>query len=211
MDHLDISAEPSTLSAVVGDATSVLLTCPTGDDRMTETALSFLASPEPTANHVYWATMLRPPRDAVRAWTDRAAAPPASLTLVEVGETRRSFGGREGSVDGDEPSYATARVESPSDLTTLGLRLTEGLTSPTTGRHRLWFESLSTLVQFAAPPDVFRFVHTLTGQFTGAEAAVWFHLDPALHDPREIHTFLSVCDAQVRVDADADELVVQQR
>ncbi len=211
MDRLAISAAPSTLSEVVGDATGVLLTGPTGGDRVTSAALSFLASPEPTTNHVHWATMLRSPEDAVRAWTDHAAAPPASLTLIEVGETRRSFGEREGGVDGDELSYSTAYVEPPSDLTTLGVRLTEGLTSPATGRHRLWFESLSTLLQFVPPADAFRFVHTLTGRLTGSEAAVWFHLDPALHDPRAVHTFLSVCDAQVRVDVDANELVVEQR
>ncbi|AUV80727.1 hypothetical protein C2R22_02870 [Salinigranum rubrum] len=211
MDHLDIPSEPSTLSAVVGDATSALLVGPTGDDRVTATAVSFLASPEPTTNHVHWATMLRSPADAARTWADHATAPPDSLTLVEVGETRRSFGGNGEVVDGDEPSYTTARVESPSDLTTLGLRLTEGLASPSTGRHRIWFESLSTLLQFVPPADAFRFVHTLTGHLAGAEAAVWFHLDPALHDPREIHTFLSVCDAQIRVDVGGDELVVERR
>lgn len=211
MDRLDISAGPTTVSDAVGDATSVLLTGPTRDHRVTTAGVSFLSSPEPAANHVHWVTTLRSPEDAVRTWTDQVATAPASLTVVGVGE-RRSAAEPRNAGRSDEPAYSTTHVESPSALTTLGLRLTDGLTSSTAaGRHRLWFESLSTLLQFVPSADAFRFLHALSARLTGAGAAGWFHLDPALHDPRLLHTFLSVCDARVSVDVDAEELVVRRR
>jgi hypothetical protein len=154
--------------------------------------------------------MLRSPTDVARAWADRVATAPASLTVVGVGERRAAESRNAGRTDG--PAYSTTHVASPSALTTLGLRLTDGLTSPTAaGRHRLWFESLSTLLQFVPDADAFRFLHALSARLTGAGAAGWFHLDPALHSPRLLHTFLSVCDARVSVDVDAEELVVRQR
>lgn len=197
---------PSTSWESIGDATSVLLTGPSGDDRVTETGLSFLSSPAPAATHAHWATMLRPPDAMLRAWSTHVGDAPASLTLVEVGETRRGSG----SAPVDGPPHSRAHVASPSDLTTLGIRLTEGRASPATGEtRRLWLESLSTLLQHVPLADAFQFVHALHRRLADTDAAVCYHLDPTVHEVRTVHTFLASCDVWLAVDG--DELVTRRR
>lgn len=208
VERLDTPVDPSTLSEVVEGVTSVLLTGPTRDDRVTTAGLSFLSTPSPAVNDVHWVTMLRSPEDVVRVWDEQVADAPASLSFVEVGATRR----RPDTASLTETfRYSTTHTESPSNLTALGIRLIEGTASTTTadGQHRLWFESLSTLLQYVSIEAAFQFVHTLHSQFSGTDAAVCYHLDPALHETRTVYRLLSVCDVWMRVDA--DELVVQRR
>lgn len=170
--------------------------------------LSFLSSPSPAVNDVHWVTMLRSPEEVVRVWDERVEDAPASLSFVEVGATRQ----RPDTESLTEAfRYSTVHTESPSNLTSLGIRLIEGTASPPTagGNHRLWFESLSTLLQYVSVESAFQFVHTLHSQFSGTDATVCYHLDPALHETRTVYRLLSVCDVWMRIDA--DELVIQRR
>lgn len=199
---------PPTLSEAVGDSTSVLFTGTTGGDRVTAAGLSSLSSPDPSVNDVHWVTMLRSPEEVARLWDEQVVDAPASLSVVELGALRRH---PERDVFPEEPAYSVTHVDSPSDLTSLGIRLTERMTSPPTadGAHRLWFESLSTLLQYVSVGTVFKFVHTLHSRLSGTDATVCYHLDPTLHETRTVYRLRSVCDAWVRIDT--DEFVVERR
>jgi hypothetical protein len=212
-DRATPSTDPSVIADVVDDATTVLLIGPTGDERVNAAGLSFLSSPSPAKNHVHWVTMLRSPESIARTWSNNVADAPASLAFVEVGESRYSPGvDTEAVHDTAGISYSITCVESPTDLTALGVTLSEQLSSSTTdGQHRLLFESLSTLLQYVPQSVVFRLVHTLHWQFTGTDVTVCYHLDPSIHATQTIHTFLSVCDALVTADGDDEGFVAVRR
>lgn len=198
--------DPSVLADVVDDATSVLLIGPTGGERVTAAELSFLSCPSPERNHVHWVTMLQSPESMARAWSNNVAEAPASLAFVEVGESRHAPGSdTEEMHDTDGLTYSLTRVASPSDLTSLGVTLSDRVSpSATDGQHRLLFESLSTLLQYVPLSVAFRFVHSLHRRFAGTDVTACYHLDPSIHTTATVHTFLSVCDALVAADGDEE-------
>jgi hypothetical protein len=204
VEPLSPPVTPSALSDAVGDATTVLLSGPTGDPHVLDAGLSLLADPVPGDTHVIWVTMTRSPAAVARTWADEVGDPPGRLEVIAVGET--ASGGT------DAPfRYSTEFVRSPSDLTALGVRLTESTVDPDADAAgpKLWFESLSTLLQYVDVETAFQFLHVLRGRLSGTGTTSYYRIDPTVHDPRTIRTVLSICDAHVRVED--GEISVERR
>jgi hypothetical protein len=114
--------------------------------------------------------------------------------VIAIGEIERSAVPDGGS---SPPSnVSTASISSPGDLTGLGIKLSQCLSSwsgdaKPTAVH---FDSLTTLLQFADLKRVFQFVHVVTGRIESAGAVGYFHLDPAAHDEQTVATLRSIFD-----------------
>jgi hypothetical protein len=93
-------------------------------------------------------------------------------------------------------------VSSPSDLTGLGMHISEQLSEWDGDGNRivLDFDSLTTLLEYAPRESVFKFMHVLKGRVDSADAVAHYHMDPAAHEPQEISTFKSLMDAVIEVE-----------
>lgn len=136
-------------------------------------------------------------RRVTQNWRRAAGGLPSRLAVIAVGEIERSAvadGG--GGPTGPPSNVSTASISSPGDLTGLGIKLSQCLSSwsgdaKPTAVH---FGSLTTLLQFADLKRVFQFVHVVTGRIESAGAVGYFHLDPAAHDEQTVATLRSIFD-----------------
>ncbi len=95
-------------------------------------------------------------------------------------------------------------VSSPSDLTGLGIEITNALGELTdTDEDRqpvVCFHSLTPLLQYVSREELFQFLHKVTHTFTEEDAIAHFHMDPTVHDEETITTFLHLFDAAIIYD-----------
>ena len=130
-------------------------------------------------------------------WRREAGGLPSRLAVIAIGEIDRSAIPDGGSGPTDRPSnVSTASVSSPGDLTGLGIKLSQCLSSWSADAKptAVHFDSLTTLLQFADLKRVFQFVHVVTGRIESADAVGYFHLDPAAHDDQTVATLRGIFD-----------------
>ena len=97
------------------------------------------------------------------------------------------------------------RVSSPSDLTTLGVRVTDRLDDwlPATGDDQtvVCFESISTLLQYADRQRTYEFLDAITQRIGTADAIAHYHMDPAAHDDETVARLKGLFDAVCECEA----------
>ncbi|WP_255149118.1 DUF7504 family protein [Halorarius halobius] len=136
--------------------------------------------------------------DVVGRWDRHCGRTPARTAVVTAGESTRSAaaaaGGESMSLPGS--SVSVTSVSSPGDLTGLGIKVSQCLTSwdDADGELALCFRSLTTLLQFAELERVFQFVHLLTQRVEASGARAHFHMDPNAHDDQTVATLRSLFD-----------------
>lgn len=104
--------------------------------------------------------------------------------------------------DDDRIRYAS----SPVDMTGIGIAFSELLESfyndHSRQRNRVLLSSLSTLLMYADPQTVFRFLHVFTGRVQSANALGLYCLDSTAHDAQTINTLKQLFDGQITVSSD---------
>lgn len=92
-------------------------------------------------------------------------------------------------------------VSSPADLTGVGMAVSRFVADAGT-RPVVALDSLSTLLMYADPPTVFRFLTVLTAQLRRADGLGLFLLDRGCHDQETVATFRKLFDGQVDLESD---------
>ncbi|WP_324760306.1 DUF7504 family protein [Haloarcula sp. GH36] len=142
-----------------------------------------------TPASVLWVTYTRSPSACVEA-VHTSAVEPASLSVIAVGETP---------MEDDESlsSVSVDTVSTPSDLTGLGITLSQTLS----GREDVvvCFDSLTAVLQYVELETLYEFLHAVVGQLHAADALAHFHLDPTAHDRQTVDALTSLFDAVVHV------------
>jgi hypothetical protein len=189
----------------IGSASNVMLLAPSLSTAGSRVCGELLSVAPPSEENVLAVLLTDSPDD----WLDereRNAGPerPAKTAFVTARERTRSAAA--GSVaDSALPGNMTIQsVSSPSDLTGLGMRISEQLSELSGDGNRIVvdFDSLTSLLEYAPRESVFKFVHVLKGRVDAADAVAHYHMDPAAHDDQEISTFKSLMDAVVEIDDD---------
>ncbi|MFC7233861.1 DUF7504 family protein [Halosegnis marinus] len=183
---------------------SVLL-CSSPMDRPPVDAVTTTDAAAPASTNVLAVALDGSVDDVADAWLRDAGRLPDRLAVVTVGESARgaaaaASGGATGLPDG----VSTASVSSPGDLTGLGIKLSQCLSSWEGGATTVRFDSLTTLLQFADLKRVFRFVHVLTGRLDSADAVGYFHVDPGAHDDQTLATLRGLFDTVLEVGPDGE-------
>jgi hypothetical protein len=145
------------------------------------------------------------PEELVADWNDRAGNPPARGGIVCVGQQHVAI---------PDDSWRVTTVENPSDLTGIGIELSEMLSAmaKATGEdeHLVFcFDSITSLLQYAELQRTFRFLHVVTGRIKAVGGVGHFHVDPDAHDDREIATLKGLFDAVLEVDVDGELTVTR--
>ncbi|MEF8842359.1 MAG: hypothetical protein V5A62_12165 [Haloarculaceae archaeon] len=94
------------------------------------------------------------------------------------------------------PGPWIATVESPGDLTGLGVRIRQALSSwaDDPGPTELCFHDLETLVEHVDARAAFRFCHAVIRHIRSTDARSHFHLAPDAVDERTLHTLRPLFD-----------------
>jgi len=196
---------------------NVLLLCPAFEPAGTSACMDLLTPANPAEANILCISFMRS-RDELRTeWDQHVGTAPGDAAVVDVAAETRSAGAGE-TASGELPADTTftpriEHVTTPSDLTTLGVRITDCLSDwdaqATTRRTVACFESITTLLQYADRERTFKFLHVLTDHFASAEAIAHYHLDPTVTDEQTLDMLITLFD--VVCEYDQSEWSVRRR
>ena len=182
----------------LSEVSNVLLLAPSLGGHGREVCFDLLAQTPPAETNVLVTSYTQTPGEVVDDWNDHVGTAPVRGGVVSVGQ---------GEDDAEDSSWAVKSVENPSDLTGVGIELSEflsGIASATEeGEHvAVCFNSITSLLQYADLQRAFRFLHVVTGRIKTVGGVGHFHLDPDAHDTQTVATLKGLFDAVVEVDDD---------
>ncbi|MFB6312215.1 MAG: hypothetical protein ABEH64_13660 [Salinirussus sp.] len=182
---------------------NVLVMAPAIGAPKTDACMTLLTQTPPARTNVLSVTFVDSPTELVTRWDDVAGSGPARGGIVAVGQ---SDAGR------TEGEWRVATVENPSDLTGIGIELSELLSRMAESADDdepivVCFDSITSLLQYADLQRTFRFLHVVTGRVKTVGGVGHFHVDPEAHSNQDIATLKGLFDAVVEVD-DEGELAI---
>ena len=177
----------------LGDASNVLVLSPTLDDAARRSYFETLFPERPTDVDVLAIDYRQTPAQWVEEWKRNVGERPRSCLVVSVDETRGSAAAS-GSPSTSFGRNAVTSVESPGDLTGLGITISEYLSDHTGPGTFVTFDSLTILLQYVDLQRAFRFLHVLSNRVRTAEAVAHYHMDPGAHTDQEVATLASLFD-----------------
>ena len=111
------------------------------------------------------------------------------------------------SIEGQFPEERVEYVNSPGDVTGVGIGISEQLrrfSEDGTEHTRIAFHPLSTLLLYSDVETVFRFLHVLRGRIDEVGAIGLFTIDPTTHKEETVNTVKQVFDGAIEIrDAEA--------
>ena len=213
MGDSDVRAEDGVGSSQLGfdPGTNVLLLSPALEAAGQQACADLATGNHPGGRDVLVVTFTGTPDDVVSRFRSQApASSPAKMGIISVGDSTRSATAADGGV-GNGP-VAISTLSSPGDLTGLGITITEHLRNWAGDGNEIavCFDSLSTLLQYASLERAFRFLHVITGRLRSVDAIAHFHMDPGVHDDRDLNTIKTLFDAAVEFDEDGSWRVTRR-
>ena len=166
--------------------------------------------------NVLWVSYTKSPDQQLRRWREHTDERPAEMGIVSVEDSTRSVAAETGGSSGPggpslpETNAPVETVNSPNDLTGLGIRITEFLTDwdeKNDNRTVVCFDSLTALLQYVELETAYEFLHIITGRMANTDAFAHFHMDPEAHDDQTVEIVTSLMDAVVEVDASGEERI----
>lgn len=182
----------------LADVSNVLLLAPSMGGHGSDACLDLLTESPPAQTNVLAVSFTRSATEWGSHWEDHVGESPARGGIVSIGQMGGSL---------DDPAWAVKRVENPSDLTGVGIELSELLSGMATAADedesiRMCFNSVTSLLQYADLQRAFRFLHVVTGRIKTVGAVGHYHLDPEAHDSQTLATLTGLFDAVVEVEDD---------
>ncbi|QKY20388.1 hypothetical protein B4589_008350 [Halolamina sp. CBA1230] len=202
-----------TLSERLTGANSTLLLTSSFTD---EEHCAELLNPDAAAEtNVLWVSYTKSPDKQLRRWREHTDERPAEMGMVSVEDSTRSVAAETGGNGGPggpslpETNAPVETVNSPNDLTGLGIRMTEFLTDWEGNDNRtvVCFDSLTALLQYVELETAYEFLHIVTGRMAKTDAFAHFHMDPEAHDDQTVAIVTSLMDAVVEVDANGERSI----
>jgi len=183
-------------------ANSVLVLSDSMDPDARESYYRTLLPADPAVLRVLAIEYTRGPDGWLDEWREHVGRPPAGTAIVSVDDGTRSAASSVGSTtyQGDGTGSAVSTVESPDDLTGLGIAVGSHLKrwEESAGPMLVTLDSLTVLLQYVDLKRAFRFLHVMVNRVKEAGGVGHCHMDPAAHDDRTVATLASVFDAVAR-------------
>lgn len=182
------------------DVSNALFMAPSLGSHRRSVCLDQLSQTPPSQTNVLSITFTATPQEWVRNWTEHVGISPVRGGIVSIGQA---------DTDIDDPTWAAKTVETPSDLTGIGIELSELLSGMATASGEdeqimVCFDSITSLLQYADLQRAFRFLHVVTGRVKTVDGLGHYHVDPEAHDQQTLATLKGLFDAVVEVDQDGD-------
>jgi hypothetical protein len=189
----------------LSEVSNVLLLAPSLGGQSGDLCLDLVTQTPPSETNVLSITYTDTAEEWVEGWLDYVSAPPVRGGIVSIGQADANV---------DDPAWAVKTVENPSDLTGIGIELSELLSGMATAADddehiAVCFDGITSLLQYADLQRAFRFLHVVTGRVKTVDGVGHYHLDPDAHDAQTLATLKGLFDAVVEVD-DEGNLTIQQ-
>jgi len=191
--------------AELSEVSNVLLLAPSLGGQGNDVCLDLLSQTAPSETNILAISYTDTPREWVENWLGHASVSPVRGGIVSIGQAE---------TDINDPAWAVKTVENPSDLTGIGIELSELLSGMATAADddehvAVCFDGITSLLQYADLQRAFRFLHVVTGRVKTVSGIGHFHLDPEAHDPQTLATLKGLFDAVIEVEDDGS-ITVQQ-
>jgi hypothetical protein len=172
------------LSPMIGDEEHALCADLLDQYDMEETAVLFV-------------TLTETPTNRIAFWEENVGDRPARISVVYTGAADES-------AEDTDDATTLRLVRNPGNLTQFGVQITEALDELRSGPEDIvvCFRSLSALLQYASPNQVFQFMQVLTDHFKQAETVAHVHMNSDAHDRQTIATFTQVFDIVIEAEED---------
>lgn len=201
----EVSGDDSGSPPPLEEGASVLVLAPSMSRDVDACCVGLACREEPADANLLAVELDGTVSDVTDRWTTHCGRTPARTAVVTAS-------GSAGSADAGESmsqpgsSVSVTSVSNPGDLTGLGIKVSQCLSSweEADGELGLCFRSLTTLLQFADVERVFQFVHLLTQRVEAAGARAHFHMDPNAHDDQAVATLRSLFDDVRELGADGE-------
>lgn len=136
-----------------------------------------------------------------------------SFVRDHVDEGLEEFVIVEATQDGTGSAHEGVEVhlERPDKLAGIGLKTNELLTRwrEEPGRATIYFDSITSLLQYTDLNGAYRFLHTYTGNVHNSGAQAYYNLVAAAHDEATIATLKQLFDTVLRYNPEANAYEVQ--
>ena len=198
MSEADAGGDDGPDLAELSDVSNVLLLAPSLGGKSSEICFDLITQTPPSETNVLAITFKDTPQEWVDDWMDHEGVSPVRGGVVSVGQ---------GEATVDDPSWAAKTIENPSDLTGIGIELSELLSGMATAADEdehiaVCFDSITSLLQYADLQRTFRFLHVVTGRVKTVGGVGHYHLDPEAHDTQTIATLKGLFDAVIELEGD---------
>ena len=189
----------------LAELSNVLLSAPSLGGHSGDVCDSLLTRTAPSETNILVITFTATPQEWVDDWMDSVGVSPVRGGIVSIGQADATV---------DDPSWAVKTVENPSDLTGIGIELSELLSGMATAASAdenlvVCFDSLTSLLQYADLQRAFRFMHVVTGRVKTVGGIGHYHLDPEAHDRQTLATLKGLFDAVIEVEDDGSWTIRQ--
>jgi hypothetical protein len=183
--------------------TNVLFLAPSSSHSEEEGCDDLLSAVPTSRANVLGVTYESQGTNRLNAWEFEEETP-ARISLINVGDFTRSSASRPSKNALPPERIEVNTVLDPSDLTTLGIRISEQLSEweSTDEQPVVCFHSLTDLLEATELNRAFRFLHLLTRRLSSAGAIAHFHLDPEAYDEKTVETLRPLFDAVLEIDED---------
>lgn len=179
------SRESDNSTIPLEDATNVLVCSESIDEDARRAYYEQLLPVSAASLHVLGVVYTSGPAAWLNEWQRYAGDVPAEWSLISVADGTRSVTAAKGSiVDG----RIVHDVESPQDLTGLGITIGERLSELSGDEPVVSFDSLTAMLQHVDLRRAFRFLHVLTNRIRSLEGVGHYHIDPGAHDDQTLAT-----------------------
>jgi hypothetical protein len=177
---------------------NVLVLAPTMEDASDEMCGDLMTCAPPGETALLAVSLLGTPDSVLDAWRGHSPAQlPARVGIVTCDDMTRSAASSAGNtttlLNG---RVAVTSVNEPSDLTGLGIRMSQCLSNWKGEGNQVvvCFDSLTTLLQYVEVQRAFQFLHVLTKRIASIGGVAHFHMDPGAHDEQTVTTIRSLFD-----------------
>jgi hypothetical protein len=189
----------------LSDVSNVMLSAPSLGGYGDDVCDSLLTQTPPSETNILTVTFTDTPQEWVDDWMESVGVSPLRGGIVSIGQADATI---------DDPSWAVKTVENPSDLTGIGIELSELLSGMATAADDdeyivVCFDSITSLLQYADLQRAFRFLHVVTGRVKTVNGVGHYHLDPEAHDGQTLATLKGLFDAVVEVEDDGSWTIQQ--
>jgi hypothetical protein len=187
----------------LGGASNVLVLSDSMDPEARGSYYRSLLPADPASLNVLAVQYTHGPDGWLDEWREHVGESPGRTTVVSVGDGRRGAAAADGggtNYGGDDAGSTVSIVESPDDLTGLGITIGSHLErgEEYSGLTLVTLDSLTVLLQYVDLKRTFRFLHVMVNRVKSAGAIGHYHMDPDAHDEQTVTTLASVFDAVAR-------------
>lgn len=155
-----------------------------------------LSHPPPSETNLLVVSYRNGPDDWIADWQTEVETIPSHFGFIHVGEFARSAAATPADTSPtSSPQFITA-IGDPTDLTSLGIQISQYLKkwAGTDNQILVYFDSLTSLLQFAELNRVYRFLHVLCGRVKSVDGHAYYRLDPDAHDSQTVATIQNLMD-----------------